>query len=119
MDHVEAFSTWSYETDEAISLVSLREMVKRELPGDIYRCKGVVYTSDQPGRRAILQCVGRRTDVTLAGPWGDRQPKTQIVAIGAAGMKSQMELNALFDGCITRRQEEVVETSQGVHTVRI
>ena len=33
----------------------------------------------------MLQAVGRRVDISLQEEWGDRAPRTQIVAIGAAG----------------------------------
>jgi hypothetical protein len=35
----------------------------RKLPGSAYRAKGVVYSSDAPQRRAVLQVVGRRVDI--------------------------------------------------------
>ncbi|MGB3716506.1 MAG: GTP-binding protein [Candidatus Promineifilaceae bacterium] len=41
-NHGQAFSTWSYKTDQPLSLDALKEMVRRKLPGNIYRCKGVV-----------------------------------------------------------------------------
>jgi len=62
-DHSDVFSTWSYETDQPLSLAKLRDVMRR-LPGTIYRAKGVVYSTDAPERRT---------------------PRTQIVAIGAAG----------------------------------
>jgi len=58
-DHSKVFSTWSYETDQPLALEALRETM-RKLPGSIYRAKGVVYTTDAPQRRAVLQVVGRR-----------------------------------------------------------
>ena len=51
-----------------MSLEALKTMVKRELPGSIDCCKGVVYTAEAPKQPAILQVVGRRADVTLLGP---------------------------------------------------
>lgn len=101
--HGRAFSTWSYETDHPLSLEALSEMVKKKLPGNIYRCKGVVYTAENPERRAVLQIVGRRTDVTLDDEWGDRTPRTQIVAIGAPGSIDEKELTARFDSCIIEK----------------
>jgi len=83
-DHSEAFSTWSYETDQPLSLEALRETV-RKLPATIYRAKGVIYSSDAPTRRAVLQVVGKRVDLSLQDEWGGRAPRTQIVVIGAAG----------------------------------
>ena len=49
--------TWSFETDLPMSLEALRATAKG-LPSAIYRCKGVVHSSDAPDRRAILQVVG-------------------------------------------------------------
>ncbi|PAP93159.1 CobW family GTP-binding protein [Mesorhizobium wenxiniae] len=83
-DHTEAFSTWSYETDQPLSLEALRETA-RGLPATVYRAKGVIYSSDAPTRRAVLQVVGKRVDLSLQDDWGERTPHTQIVVIGAAG----------------------------------
>jgi G3E family GTPase len=80
--HTNAFSTWCYETARLLSLEALQEAA-RKLPGKIYRAKGVIYISDAPERRAVLQVVGKRVDITLEDEWGDRTPCTQIVAIGA------------------------------------
>ena len=65
-NHTDVFSTWSYQTDEPLSLEALREAAKK-LPASIYRCKGVVYSADAPQRRGILQVVGKRVD--LAEPY--------------------------------------------------
>ena len=75
-------------------------MVKKQLPGNIYRCKGIVYTSEYPQQRAILQVVGRRTDIALDASWGDAKPQTQIVAIAAAGSIDSPALTAQFESCI-------------------
>jgi len=82
-DHSKVFSTWSYETDLPLALEALRETM-RKLPGTVYRAKGVVYSADTPQRRAVLQVVGRRVDISLQDEWGGRTPRTQIVVIGAA-----------------------------------
>ncbi|MHC4989733.1 MAG: CobW family GTP-binding protein, partial [Planctomycetota bacterium] len=105
MTHGETFNTWSYETEQAMSLEALREMIKRRLPASVYRCKGLIYTAEQPRHRAILQCVGRRTDLTVADEWGDRSPMTQIVAIGVPGLMVPESLEQLFEGCIADRTE--------------
>ena len=70
----------------------------RKLPPDIYRAKGVIYSSDVPERRAVLQVVGKRVDISLQDAWGERTPRTQIVVIGAAGgidaaaLRAQLEM---------------------------
>jgi G3E family GTPase len=99
-DHTRAFSTWSYETDRPFSLAALREAVSR-LPAAIYRAKGVMYTADAPERRAVLQVVGRRVDISLESEWGDRPPRTQIVAIGAAGAIDKEALHDRFEQCLS------------------
>jgi len=99
-DHSKIFSTWSYETDQPLTLEALRERL-RKLPGTVYRAKGVVYNSDAPQRRAVLQVVGRRVDISLQEEWGQRVPRTQIVAIGAAGSIDASLLETTFASCIS------------------
>ncbi len=92
------FQTWSYESDRPFSLELLRQMVRKELPASIYRCKGIVYTTDFPDKRYALQIVGRRTEIVELDEWGERMPRTQIVAIGAA--INAPELSDKFDACL-------------------
>jgi G3E family GTPase len=101
-DHSKVFSTWSYETDQPLALEMLRERL-RKLPGSIYRAKGVVYSTDAPLRRAVLQVVGRRVDISMQEEWGQRVPRTQIVAIGAAGTIDASLLEKTFASCISAR----------------
>ncbi len=92
------FQTWSYESDRPFSLESLRRMVQRELPASVYRCKGIILAEDSPGKRLALQVVGRRTEISELGDWGERTPRSQIVAIGSE--IDAEELNAKFEACI-------------------
>ena len=105
-DHSEVFSTWSYETDQPLALEALRETM-RKLPGTVYRVKGVVFTSDAPQQRAVLQVVGRRVDISIQGGWGQRAPRTQIVAIGAAGSIDASLFENTFASCIPPRPHAV------------
>ena len=98
-DHTRTFSTYSFETDQPLSLEALRETT-RKLPASIYRCKGVIHSVDAPARRAVLQVVGKRVDLTLEHEWGDRTPRTQIVAIGAYGTMDGAALRETFDRCV-------------------
>ena len=100
-NHSHVFSTWSYEADEPLALDALRETA-RKLPGDIYRVKGIVYTSDAPGTRMALHVVGRRVDVSAQDDWGRRVPRTHIVAIAKAGSIDARALDEAFGGCIGR-----------------
>ena len=92
------FDTWSYESDRPFSIEALREMVRRELPASVYRCKGIVFAADAPDKRFALQTVGRRTEVSELDDWGDRTPGTRIVAIGAG--VDATELDRKFAACL-------------------
>lgn len=97
-DHSKMFSTWSYETDWPLALEALRETI-RKLPGTVYRAKGVVFNTDAPQRRTVLQVVGRRVDISIQEEWGERAPRTQIVAIGAAGSIDARMMEETFASC--------------------
>ncbi len=97
-DHSQVFATWSYETDQPLSLEALRETA-RKLPASIYRCKGVVHIAEEPGRRVILQVVGKRVDIEMRDEWNGRDPRTRIVAIGALGGVEGASLRDGFDRC--------------------
>ncbi len=93
----DTFETWSYKSDQPFSIEALREMVRRELPASIYRCKGIVYGKECPEKRFAIQAVGRRVEIVDLGEWGDRTPQSQLVAIGSSF--DGMELNRKFDAC--------------------
>lgn len=94
-DHSSAFSTASFETHTMISLEDLKALVK-QLPGAIYRLKGVVWSTEAPDRRAVVQVVGKRMDISFDGSWGHRTPQTRLVAIGAPGSVDASLLNDLL-----------------------
>ena len=98
-DHSSAFSTWSYETDEPLSLDALREAASR-LPVGIYRAKGVVHSLESPERRAVLQVVGKRAEVELCDEWGSRPRRTRIVAIGSSDGTDPQLLHEHFAACV-------------------
>lgn len=93
------FQTWSFESDAPMSLEALREMVRRTLPASVYRCKGIVYSAESPETRFALQVVGRRAEIQELDDWGNRTPRTQIVAIGATDSLDAESLKAGFDSC--------------------
>ncbi len=92
------FDTWSYQSTKPFSMDAFREMVRRELPATIYRCKGIVYTQDAPEKRFVLQVVGRRVEIVETGDWQGREPQSQLVAIGKE-IDSE-GLNQKFDACL-------------------
>jgi len=110
-DHSKVFSTWSYQTDQPLELEALRETMRR-LPGTVYRAKGVVYTTDAPQRRAVLQVVGRRVDISLQDGWGRRTPRTQIVVIGAANGFDPATLAHQFDMMVPKPTNELTQATK-------
>ena len=107
--HTKAFRTWSYEADAPLCLEALREAARR-LPASIYRCKGVVHTAEEPGRRVILQVVGKRVDIAVGEEWNGRAPRTRIIAIGADDGVDSASLRNVFDKC----RDAVRATDRGV-----
>ena len=97
-DHSQVFGTWSYETEELLSLEALRNTA-RTLPASVYRCKGVVHAAEEPGRRVILQVVGKRVDIVVGDEWKSREPRTRLVAIGAHEGVDGAALREAFDSC--------------------
>jgi G3E family GTPase len=93
------FRTWSFETDRPLSLEALQTAASK-LPANIYRAKGVVYCSDAPERRAVLQVVGKRVDISLHDEWGERPRKTRIVTIGAPEALDEQILQERFEQCL-------------------
>ncbi len=98
-EHTNVFSTWSFETDQPMSSAALRELA-RMLPGNVYRAKGVIYTSDDPDRPSVLQVVGRRVSLLPQAEWGQRRRRSQIVVIGAAGSLDESTLREAFASCV-------------------
>jgi G3E family GTPase len=94
-DPSQVFSTWSYETEAPLSLEALRDTA-RQLPASVYRCKGVVHAAEEPGRRVILQVVGKRVDIAVGDEWEGREPRTRLVAIGAQGGVNGAALREVF-----------------------
>ena len=103
-DHAQVFETWSYETDQRLSLEAVRDTA-RKLPASVYRCKGVIHTAEEPSRRVILQVVGKRVDIEVGDAWNGRQPGTRIIAIGPHGEVDGAALHGVFDRCRDVRPE--------------
>src|SRR5271167_3647931 len=101
-DHSKVFSTWSFETDQPLKQELLKQTM-RKLPGTVYRAKGVIYSTDAPKQRAVLQVVGRRVDISLQDDWGERTPRTQIVVIGAVNSLDPEKLRHQFDMTLAPR----------------
>jgi G3E family GTPase len=68
------------------------------------RAKGIAYASNAPEHRVVLQVVGKRVDITLSHEWGERQPCTQLIAIGEHGATNDEALRRTFDRCLADLQ---------------
>lgn len=93
------FKTWSFETDQSLSIEKLRHLVKRELPATVYRCKGIIFSTENPEKRLALQAVGRRVEIQDLGGWGERPKLNRIVAIGSGF--DEIILDRQFSSCVT------------------
>jgi G3E family GTPase len=96
--HPHCFDTWSYESDQPLSLDLLRKAASK-LPARVYRAKGVLRSSEAPERRSVLQIVGKRVNISPGEEWGNQAPRTRIVAIGAAGAMNTGDLAHHFEAC--------------------
>jgi G3E family GTPase len=96
-DASEMFDRWSFTGSEPFSREALEHMVQRELPATVYRCKGVVRTTDSE-HRFVLQVVGRRVNLVplAAGSSADAR-ESEIVAIGRD--MDGAHLDMLFSSC--------------------
>jgi G3E family GTPase len=82
-------------------------MVRRELPASVYRCKGILYSIEQPDKRFALQIVGRRTEISELDQWGEQTPQTKIVAIGSVNEIDSELLTELFESCIRETESPI------------
>ena len=98
-DHSLVYDTWSWQTDQPLSLRAVRRAIDR-LPSGVYRAKGTLYLADDPDNRGVMQVVGKRASLSWGRPWGQTPAHTQIVVIGTHGSVDAAELTALFDGCL-------------------
>lgn len=100
--HDLAYATWSYTSDAPLAGDSVRAFAA-ELPEGIVRAKGILQLREAPERRTVFQWVGRRWSLKPGEPWGSKQPRTQLVAIGLPGSVDDNRLETMLRG----RGEEV------------
>jgi G3E family GTPase len=96
-DHGEAFTQWSFQTDQRLDPALLREAIET-LPVGVYRAKGIVAVPAET-RRVVVQVVGRRVELEYGEPWGDEAPHSKFVAIGSDF--DRQALTDRFEACRT------------------
>jgi G3E family GTPase len=99
--HGTRFSTWTYETDRRFDRAALQEMIRRELPGSVLRCKGFVHVDGATPPRMVLQAVGRRSELLPAAS-PSSSTMSQIVAIATSELDED-RLRRAFDACLTEQ----------------
>ena len=96
-EHDSLFAAWRLASALPLDGVALRRVLAA-LPPAVLRAKGIVSLAEAPGRRFVLQLVGRRWSLepevksdgaALAG-------LSEVVAIGLAGQLDMDQLQALF-----------------------
>ncbi len=99
--HRKQFRTWTFQTDRPFDAQSLQEMIRRDLPSEVYRCKGFVRLAGDGPERMLLQAVGRRSELI---PAATRVPvkQSEVVAIGTAALDPN-RLQQLFEDCLVSR----------------
>jgi len=75
-----SFRSWSYRWPEPVDRAALLALLN-ETSADILRAKGIVRFADSSDRRSIVHMVGRRIDVSEAGPWPP-DDDSQLVLLG-------------------------------------
>jgi G3E family GTPase len=80
-DHQQMYRTWRLGRREPLSQAEI-EALMAGLPEGVLRAKGFVYLAEDPEHRHLLQRVGRRWTLTVAGSWGEIQRGTTLVFIG-------------------------------------
>ena len=96
-DHGKVFDTWMWQTDKPSSFAGLQQVFD-QLPRTVYRAKGVLYLADYPEQKVILQMVGKRAALSMAGKWPEGEtPRTQFVMIASHGGMDVESLKAAFE----------------------
>jgi G3E family GTPase len=95
--HADAFRSWSASANSLLDGERVREMLS-SLPAGTLRAKGILWLSDDQGRRTVFQRVGRRFSYT-AGDWNGETPGSSLVVIGTAESIDPAGLSRRFEAC--------------------
>ncbi|KUF99497.1 hypothetical protein AM588_10010984 [Phytophthora nicotianae] len=111
----QAFASVAFERTEPTPLAAVHDWIQHHLPHGTLRAKGVMYISELPKYRFVVQLSGkRRLEVENAGVW-QSTPKTQFVVIGFSSRSSDGEqfdeAQALesLETCLSRSTDQLEE----------
>lgn len=116
-DHGVVFDTCRYVSERPFTLNAIQTAID-QLPTTIYRAKGMVFLTDAPEQRHILQVVGKRASISQGEAWGDQVSATRIVLIGAANGVDAAEITAVFERSLQQDQSPPTGLSSVVNWVR-
>jgi G3E family GTPase len=95
-----AFEHWTYTRDGALDTDALLLSI-RLLPRSVYRIKGFVRSTHDPGHRYLLQAVGQRGEIHQADEWAGRPRRTELVIIADRSSADQTAIDGQLDACLT------------------
>jgi G3E family GTPase len=96
--HEVRFVSWVYRRDGGYDATAVRRAIA-DMPPWVYRVKGFLYDTDDPGRRQLVQAVGMRCDVHPLDPWKDGRRETVLVIIADRDQVDQPDVESRLDAC--------------------
>jgi G3E family GTPase len=90
------FDTWTYTAEAPLSMAWLQQIITH-LPSTVFRMKGFVHTFEEPGRRTVVQLVGRRATLTPSRSWGVDERLTRLVFISRQGTVNYPAIEQALD----------------------
>lgn len=79
----DGFASWFYQWPEPVERETVLAMLRDAR--NVLRAKGIVRFADKPDRRSVVHLVGRRLDVSEAGPWREGS-SSRLVLLGLKPM---------------------------------
>jgi len=102
VEHNALFTPWRFTSALPIDGPALRRALAM-LPTTVLRAKGIVSLIEAPGRRFVLQLVGRRWSLEPEADGSVLPGPSEIVVIGLAGQLDTDELATLFTSTLPAR----------------
>lgn len=90
-------SSWSLQWTHPLDRQALEDCL-RSWPEAVLRAKGFVFLKDDPGRRYLLQKVGKRTSLTRDRAW-TQEPISEVVVIALLEQLDGASLLEQLKGC--------------------